>query len=98
MKTVIAICENKSCETVFTVPNLMNISGSSKIQFTGVKLGPCPECGSNGNIPDGVYQMIDNSLELIKGPQESVDILLKIQQILQDFKAKPDVSREEVIN
>ena len=98
MNTVIAICENKQCETIFTIPNLLDVKGSTKIQFTGSKLGPCPKCGSFGKIPDGIYQMINNSLELIKGPQESIDTLLKIKQILQSFTTKSEVSKEEVID
>lgn len=96
MKTVIAICDNAKCGALFTAPNLMNISGNARIQFKGAKLGPCPNCGSYGSVPDGIYGLIDEAIELTEGPKESFEILQQIQKLLLDFKDNP-VDRDKVV-
>lgn len=33
----------------------IRISGSAVYRPKGMRLGPCPECGAQGSVPDGVY-------------------------------------------
>ncbi len=74
-----AICDN--CDSIF--PSLFNFYNSNNISFTGCQAGPCPNCGGTGHIPDGIYNFIGNTIELLSGPQRSVIELKKLASILE---------------
>jgi len=48
-----AICQNESCKTVWFTPNI--IGGQANVTMVDCAVGPCPKCGSMGNIPSGEY-------------------------------------------
>src|SRR5690348_14767171 len=66
MALVPVFCDN--CGTVWATPNF--IGGSSgMISMTGSKVGPCPACGGDGSVPDGLYHLQDDQLEIDPTPE-----------------------------
>ncbi len=96
MNGVIAYCENKKCGAVFVVPNLFGGSGSANIEFNNTKVGPCPNCGSKGLIPDGVYKYLDQAISFVRGPKESVEKLIELKKLILRFKENPK-SKNEIV-
>ncbi|RDK82540.1 SEC-C metal-binding domain-containing protein [Marinirhabdus gelatinilytica] len=96
MNGVIAYCENKKCGTIFSVPNLIGGPGSANIEFKNTRLGPCPNCGSSGLVPDGVYEYFDKAISFVRGPKESVEKLLELKQLILGFKENPK-SKDEIV-
>ena len=60
MPRIPAICINPDCGFVF--PSSIEIENSTNIVFQDVSSGPCPKCGSNGKIPNGKYDIFNNSI------------------------------------
>ena len=73
-----AVCDN--CGAIF--PSTFEVSNSTDISFSGCGSGPCPACGGQGHIPDGVYNFIGNTIELLSGPKRSVSELQRLALIL----------------
>ncbi len=96
MNRVIAYCENKNCGAIFEIPNLIGGPGSAQIEFTNTRLGPCPNCGSIGLVPDGVYKYFNQAISFVRGPKESVDKLIQLKELLLKFKSNPS-TKEEVV-
>jgi hypothetical protein len=48
-----AICQNDKCKTVFFTPSM--VGGNATVTMVDCSVGPCPKCGSTGNIPSGEY-------------------------------------------
>lgn len=46
-------------------------------------MGPCPKCGSDGKIPDGIYSNFENKLFAIL---ESIDDVLLFKNIQKEIK------------
>ncbi|OPY74541.1 MAG: hypothetical protein A4E65_03816 [Syntrophorhabdus sp. PtaU1.Bin153] len=73
-----AICD--SCGAIFAsgieVENVYNTT------FANCGAGPCPACGKMGHIPDGVYNFIDNTIELLSGPTRTISELERLARIL----------------
>lgn len=88
-----AFCD--TCATAFNsgifVENSMNLS------FTGNKAGPCPSCGGMGHIPDGVFNFINNTIEVLSAPERTILELTRFAQILREAKAKTE-TREQVVS
>jgi uncharacterized protein YecA (UPF0149 family) len=45
--------------------------------------GPCPVCGGRGHIPDGLYNFVGQTIELLSGPASTVADLQKLAAILE---------------
>jgi hypothetical protein len=80
MATVPGICDN--CGAVFGSEALTGAEGQN-IKMGGAKVGPCPACGSVGQVPEGVYDLIDDTLSVIKMTAETV-IYDAIIEVLED--------------
>lgn len=91
MPSVPAFCD--TCGTVFNsgffVENSMNIS------FSGNRSGPCPRCGGMGHVPDGVFNFIGNTIEILSAPERTVAELTHLSRILDEAKTKSE-TREQV--
>lgn len=61
MALVPAICD--TCRTLFGSENV--IGGSGTVTIIGGKLGPCPKCGGWGSIPDGIYEFVGETLNIV---------------------------------
>ena len=63
MAKIPAVCNN--CGKLF--PSGFNFSGRDNI-FVNCTAGPCPYCGSNGKIPNGIYSALsDTALAFVSG-------------------------------
>ncbi len=97
MSTFVAFCENPSCGAIFPAPNIIGGEGTATIQMTDSRYGPCPRCGGFGRIPDGIYRYANHVVEFLRGPQESLAALRKVQAILAGFRGHTP-SRDEVLS
>lgn len=86
-----AICDN--CGTIF--PSAFEFSNSINVSFSNCGSGPCPSCGRNGHVPDGVYNFIGNTIELLSGPSRSIAELERLALSLKRLKVER-VSPEQV--
>ena len=97
MEFLIAFCKNENCGAMFKASNLISATGNTTVTFKDVGYGPCPNCGSMGEIPDGVYSFVNNAISFLTGPETSIDLLRQIESILR--KATPRSSnKEKVLN
>jgi hypothetical protein len=83
MATVPGVCDN--CGAVFGSEALTGAEGRN-IDLSGAKVGPCPVCGAGGSVPEGVYDLIDDTLSVIKMTAETV-IFDAIIEVLEDRSA-----------
>ncbi|MCQ4276736.1 YecA family protein [Stutzerimonas degradans] len=86
-----AFCD--TCGTVFS--SGIFIENSTNISFAGNRSGPCPCCGGMGHVPDGVFNFIGNTIEILSAPERTIAELTQLAKILAEAKAKSD-TREQV--
>lgn len=65
MALVPVFCDNPACRTVWATGGFIGGSGATHISMTGNKVGPCPNCGGMGSVPDGVYNLVNDALEVV---------------------------------
>jgi len=93
MATIPAICEN--CGAIFGATGLIGGEGRN-IQMGGARVGPCPTCGGVGRVPDGTYDLIDDTLRVVRAAAFDKGALDGLIQLLEG-RAKGKVTDEEVI-
>lgn len=81
MATVPGICEN--CGAVFGAEALTGAEGT-EIQLGGAKIGPCPSCGSVGRVPEGTYDLIEDTLRVVRAAAVEKVILDAVIEVLED--------------
>src|SRR4030065_663226 len=91
MPLIPAFCD--TCGTVFN--SGVFVENSTNISFTGNRAGPCPKCGGMGHIPDGVFNFIGNTIEILSAPERTISELMRLVQILREAKANSE-TREQV--
>ncbi len=91
MPIVPAFCD--TCGTPF--PSGFSFENATNITLSGNKSGPCPKCGGMGHIPDGVFNFIGSTIEILSAPQRTVEELSRLAQILHDAKSRQQ-STEQV--
>jgi hypothetical protein len=55
--------------------------------------GPCPKCGGMGHVPDGLYNIVGNSINILANSRRSSSELIRIAERLRSAKqrnATPD--------
>lgn len=62
MAMVPAICDR--CGGIFGSEGFIGGSSAKNITMVGNQVGPWPNCGGMGSIPDGVYDIQDNTLKV----------------------------------
>lgn len=93
MARIPAICDK--CSTIF--PSGFNIAKvGAQASLSNCKAGPCPRCGGDGTILDGVYKAIDNATTEAFVGKQSIDKLKQLLGVLELAKKK-QWGREEVI-
>jgi hypothetical protein len=92
MPSVPAFCD--SCGTVFS--SGIFVENSTNISFSGNRSGPCPSCGGMGHVPDGVFNFIGNTIEILSAPERTISELAQLAKILREAKAKAE-TREQVV-
>jgi hypothetical protein len=84
---LLALCEQ--CSTVFTADNIIGGSGDVTFTLTDTSVGPCPNCGGMGRVPDGDYRMVKDTVQLLRG--RSPEQLLRLVNVLQTYRDAPDL-------
>ena len=93
MPSVPAFCD--TCGTVFN--SGIFVENSTNISFSGNRSGPCPSCGGMGHVPDGVFNFIGNTIEILSAPERTIKELTRFAQILQEAKEKAE-TRAQVVS
>ncbi|MEO8158444.1 MAG: SEC-C metal-binding domain-containing protein [Betaproteobacteria bacterium] len=91
MPSLPAFCD--TCGTAF--PSGFVFENSTNVTLSGNKSGPCPNCGGMGHIPDGVFNFVGSTIEILSAPKRTVKELNRLAQILREAKAKQQ-SNEQV--
>jgi hypothetical protein len=88
-----AFCD--SCGTIF--PSGFEVVNSTNLTFSGCSSGPCPRCGGMGHIPDGVYNFVGNTIELLSGSIRTISELERLGIILREAR-EGGASPEQINN
>ncbi|EIK0774875.1 SEC-C metal-binding domain-containing protein [Vibrio harveyi] len=91
MPVIPAFCD--SCGTPFS--SGFYFENCTEISMTGCKSGPCPKCGGQGSIPDGVFNVIGNVIEILDAPRKTVEQFARYTRVLHEAREQK-LSREEV--
>jgi hypothetical protein len=86
-----AFCDN--CGAIFGSGFVFE--NCTNITLSGNKVGPCPNCGATGSVPNGVYDITGNAIKLISGTLKTVEQLKVLSTILTNAQ-KNNQTREEV--
>jgi hypothetical protein len=65
------------------------------VSFSGNRAGPCIRCGGTGHVPDGVFNFIGNTIDILSAPERTVSELLGLARLLREAQAKGE-NREQV--
>jgi len=91
MPDVPAICDN--CGTVFP-SGIFASDGATAIAFEGNR-SRCPVCGEWARVPDGLFNFINDTIEVVQAPDQTVEDLQRFEAILRDLR-EHDASVDEV--
>ncbi|WBL15757.1 SEC-C metal-binding domain-containing protein [Sutcliffiella sp. NC1] len=72
---------------------------NTHVSFSGNKVGPCPNCGKTGHVPDGVFNFVGNTIEILKAPDRTIFELNRFTEILRmvkEEKLAPSQMKERV--
>lgn len=86
-----AVCDR--CGTMFS--SGIVIDEAKNVTLAGNRAGPCPSCGATGHVPDGVFNFINNTIELLSGPQRTIAELQRLAQVLR-AQQRRGASAEEI--
>ena len=90
MPVIPAICDN--CGTLFD--SGFHFENARNVKLSGNKASPCPNCGGIGSVPDGLYNFLDGSIELITGPKKTVNNLSRLANYIKEAKEAGKDSEE----
>lgn len=93
MAIVPGICED--CGVLFGSEALVGAVGPG-IKLGGARIGPCPNCGGTGRVPDGTYDLIDDTLRVVSSAGIDKAAFDAVIELLEDH-AQGKVTDEEVI-
>ncbi|MFC1502977.1 SEC-C metal-binding domain-containing protein [Pseudomonadota bacterium] len=91
MPVIPAFCDD--CGTAFSSGIFME--NCTNVSLGGNKSGPCPNCGGMGSVPDGVFNVIGNVIDIIDAPRKTVEQLSRYVKVLHEARAQ-NLSREDV--
>jgi hypothetical protein len=84
MATVPGVCDN--CGAIFGTEALAGAEGRN-IDLSGAKIGPCPNCGAAGSVPEGTYDLIFDTLRVAREAAIEKIIFDAIIEVLEDRAA-----------
>lgn len=93
MATVPGICDE--CGSVFGAEALTGAEGRN-IKLGGARIGPCPSCGGAGSVPEGVYDLVMDTLRVVEMAAIEKVVFDAVIEVLEG-RASGEVSDEEVI-
>ena len=79
-----AFCE--SCGSVF--PSDFAFDGVVGVTLEGCTSGPCPNCGGMGHVPDGLFNFIGNTIQVLAAPERTFEQLTKLSAIVREAREK----------
>jgi hypothetical protein len=91
--TVPGICDE--CGSVFGAEALTGAEGRN-IKLGGARVGPCPSCGGAGSVPEGVYDLVMDTLHVVEMAAIEKVAFDAVIEVLEG-RANGEVSDEEVI-
>jgi hypothetical protein len=68
----------------------------SGIRLGGARIGPCPNCGGTGTVPEGTYDLIEETLRAVRDAAMDRDVLSDLIAVLEGHAAGT-ISDGEVI-
>lgn len=86
-----AFCDN--CGVVFGSGFVFE--NCTNVTLSGSRVGPCPNCGGTGHVPDGVYDITGNAIKLLQGTFKTVQQLRQLSALLVEAQ-KHNLSKEQV--
>jgi hypothetical protein len=81
-----AFCDN--CGAVFR--SGIDADHCINIKFENISVGTCPICGKSGHVPDGVYNFIGDTIEILAAPRRTIDEFTRLITILTEGAKKRD--------
>ena len=90
MPTMPAFCD--TCGTIFG--SGIQIENSANISFSGCTAGPCPKCGGNGNVPDGIYSFFDQTIHILSAKERTREEFAKLAALLKAAKQRNTSANE----
>jgi hypothetical protein len=82
MATIPVICDDPNCGTLWGSTNFIGGEASGVI-LAGNKVGPCPRCGGVGSVPDGEFDLIEDTLEVVRSADLPRDVLQQLIDVMQ---------------
>jgi uncharacterized protein YecA (UPF0149 family) len=73
----------------------MFFDNATNITLSGNRAGPCPRCGGMGHVPDGVFNFVGSTIEILSAPERTIDELQRFASILREAQ-KTSQTKEEV--
>jgi len=86
-----AFCDN--CGLIFDSGIFLE-ENAQNISLKGNK-NQCPNCGNMADIPDGLFSVVNNTIELLKGPEITAQRLKSLKKIISDIRNK-EITNEEI--
>lgn len=83
-------CPN--CNAFFGLPSL--IQGNGKIVMVDSKSGPCPKCGSMGNVINGTYEVVNGIIQISKELDDPIRSLTKLRKALRIYEEKDEPEQD----
>lgn len=84
------------CDTCGTAFNFGIFAENSTINFSGNKAGPCPRCGGIGHVPDGFFNFIGRTIEILSAPERTIRELQGLEKIFTEARSKGE-NNEQVV-
>jgi hypothetical protein len=85
-----AFCD--TCGTVFG--SGMFFDNATNITLSGNRAGPCPKCGGMGHVPDGVFNFVGSTIEILSAPGRTFEELMRFASILREAQAKSQTKED----
>jgi len=90
MVNIPAFCD--TCGAAF--PSGFALENCSNVHLSGNKSGPCPRCGGMGSVPDGVFNVTGNVIEILSAPNRTFQQLSALSEILKSAASGKKSSEE----
>ena len=93
MATLPVFCN--SCDAVWGARNVIGGTGAAGIEIRNVAVGPCPKCGGTGNVPDGLYNLMDDTLTVVQSAGLPPTTLQNLISLLESL-SRGEITEEQV--
>jgi hypothetical protein len=84
MAVVPVFCNN--CGTLFATESLLG-GDWRQVSFKNVGFGPCPVCAGTGQVLDGTYDLIGDTIRVLSAPEWSLERLGWLQERIAAARA-----------